>query len=506
MTRSKRLLPWLAAPLLGALGTLAYAPHEWFWLAPLVWAGLLYLLLQPQPHHPVRTASLLGALFGLGFFLTGIAWIYISLHTYGGMSAWLAALAVFLFCALMAAWHALIAGVFVRLLGWQRHTPLTAALLFGALWGLGDWLRGWVFSGFPWLSLGYSQVSSFSPLAGYFPLLGVFGVSLLTAWIAALALAGRKGWAMIAVLLLGGWGLKTVPWTEPAGNPLRVALLQGNIGQSLKWEAAQYEQTLLTYYRMVRAALEDEARPALVILPETAFPSFADQIPPDYLAALNELANRHQADILFGTVSGNSTVYHNSAVSLGSSPAQTYHKSHLVPFGEAVPFGFHWFMKMAHIPLSGFSPGRTEQAPLQLAGQQIAVNICYEDIFGEEIIRALPVASVLANLSNTAWFGDSAAQPQHLQIARARALETGRPMLRATNTGMTAAISPQGEVTDSLPAFTPGILHATVQGYQGETPYSRWGNAAFLLVTASFLVNALRRRPGMEGQSPSSTS
>jgi apolipoprotein N-acyltransferase len=191
--------------------------------------------------------------------------------------------------------------------------------------------------------------------------------------------------------------------------------------------------------------------------------------------------------------------YFNSAVSFGASPTQGYSKAHLVPFGEFTPPAFAWTLAVLHIPMSNFSPGAPRQAPLAIAGEKVAVNICYEDAFGEEIIRALPEASLLVNLSNTAWFGDSLAQPQHLQIAQMRALETGRPMLRATNTGMTAVVGPRGTVEQVLPPFTEGALMAQVRGYAGATPYVRWGNAPALALVAAALAAPLvgaRRREG----------
>jgi len=216
---------------------------------------------------------------------------------------------------------------------------------------------------------------------------------------------------------------------------------------------------------------------------------------PDYADSLKSAAQKHGGDLIFGTITGQGEHYWNSAVSLGNSPAQSYSKTHLVPFGEFIPPGFSWFLRLASIPMSSFSRGPEMQAPLAVAGQHVAVNICYEDAFGEEIIRALPQAGILANLSNTAWFGRSLAQPQHLQIARMRAVETGRPMLRATNTGMTAVIAADGSLQAVLPPFTQGVLKAEVHARQGMTPYARYGNSVFLLLAClCVLASQLPRR------------
>ncbi|MDA0191094.1 MAG: apolipoprotein N-acyltransferase, partial [Proteobacteria bacterium] len=269
-----------------------------------------------------------------------------------------------------------------------------------------------------------------------------------------------------------------------------VALLQGNIPQDLKWRPELFVDSLRIYHHLARA------HPArLTVLPETALPAFLERVPGDYLAAMKALALREQGDLLLGVAVGEGGDYMNAAVSLGASPEQRYAKSHLVPFGEFVPAGFGWFMAMARIPMSDFTPGRADQPPLKIAGQRVAVNICYEDAFGEEIARALPEAGLLVNLSNVAWFGDSLAPAQHLQIAQLRALESGRVMLRATNTGMTAIVDVDGRVRSALPPFTRGALTGEVRAHVGSTPYVRWGNVPAVL-GAFLLALLLARRRG----------
>ncbi len=474
----------------GAAGILAFAPFEQFWLAPLL-LGALFL--RWQRAATPRAAALDGLAVGLGFFLAGVSWIYVSLSNFGGMPWWLAGPATGLFCFFLALYPALAGWAFKR---WQPHCPWRQALWFAALLATVDWARGWIFSGFPWLTAGYSQTPP-SPLAGYAPLLGVFGLSLLLALIGALLCRGRRGWLLVGVLLLTGQGLRTLSWSEADGEPISVALVQGNIPQEMKFRPEAFARTLDTYYQLLA-----EHPAQLSLLPETALPAFIDQLPADYLAALADLAQGQQGDIVVGTLTGDIERYFNSAVSLGSAPRQVYSKQHLVPFGEWIPPGFAWFMAYANIPMSSFTPGPAVQPPLAVAGRQLAVNICYEDVFGEEIIRALPTAGILANLSNTAWFGRSLAQPQHLQIARMRALESSRPMLRATNTGMTAIIDPRGEVTGQLPPFTRGVLTGEVTAQRGLTPYGRWGNGPALLLIALAGLLALtgeRRRLNTAG-------
>ena len=484
---------YLAPLALGAVSVAGFAPLGWFPLLILTLGGL-YILLgrQADERRPRRGAALTGWLFGLGFFLVGVSWIFVSLSTFGGMPAPVAALATALFCAAMALYPALAAVLFVRL---APPPGMRRALVFAALWTLTEWLRGWVLTGFPWLAVGYSQTPP-SPLAGYAPLLGVYGVSLLAALVGALfaedVSTGRRTPARLfalgtaIVLVLAGAALSGRAWTKPQGEPLSVALLQGNVAQDLKWRPEKLDESMRIYYELMRD------HPAqLTVLPETALPTIRSQLPVDYLDAMQRLAERRNGDLLFGIVTGDAARYANSVLTLNrGTGAQQYDKSHLVPFGEFVPPGFAWFMRLASIPMSDFTPGPVKQAPLSLGDQRIAVNICYEDAFGEEIIGALPEATLLANVSNVAWFGDSLAPAQHLQIARLRALETGRMMLRATNTGMTAIVGADGNVQAVLPPFTRAALTGKVQGYTGSTPFTRWGNGPAVILSMLLLAFA----------------
>ena len=479
----------LAAFLLGAATVLGFAPVALAALPVLTAAGLLWLW--EHADTPARAAAL-GFAFGLGLFLAGVSWVYISLHDYGAMPAALAAAATLLFCAFLALYPALVGYAQARLAG---PVALRRLLLIPALWALTEWLRGWIFTGFPWLAFGYSQADS--PLRGYAPVAGVFGLSWLV-WLCAgllLALPRRKGRGLALaalVLILGlGFGLERVEWTRAQGAPVSVSLLQGNIAQDLKWDAARFAATVQEYRSMTARSA---AR--LTILPETAIPRFFDLLEPELVRSLAMGARSHGGDLIVGVpLRDGPGRYYNSAISLGASPVQRYDKIHLVPFGEFIPPGFGWVPSVLKIPLADFSRGGAAQAPLALAGQKIAVDICYEDAFGEEIIRALPEATLLVNVSNVAWFGDSLAPHQHLQISQMRALETGRFMLRATNTGMTAIIDHHGNVAAVLPAFTEGALNGSAQGRSGATPYVRWGNAPLVLLAAfACALFALRYR------------
>jgi apolipoprotein N-acyltransferase len=389
------------------------------------------------------------------------------------MPAPLAAFATFAFSAILASYLGLAGAAQAKL----RVPPaMRAAFVIPALWTLAEWLRATLFTGFPWLSLGTAAIDT--PLAGFAPLGGVYAVSFVTAaaagllWCVALGQARWAAAAAFVVLGAGGAGLGSLEWTTPLGPPLAASLVQGNVPQDLKFDPARYARTLETHARLAEAS-----RARLIVLPETAVPRMLDSVDPAYLERLEAAGKRSGGDLLLGAPTRlASGAYYNSVVSFGVSPRQLYHKVHLVPFGEFVPPGFGWIVRVLSVPLADFSRGAAVQRPLQVAGQRVAANVCYEDAYGNELIRQLPEATLLVNLSNVAWFGDSLAPAQHLQIARARALETGRMHLTATNTGMTAVVGRDGRVLAQLAPFTEGRLDAEVQGYSGATPYVRFGD------------------------------
>jgi apolipoprotein N-acyltransferase len=504
----------IVAFVLGAVGVAGYAP---FYLYPVAIFTLAVLFHFWSGAGCARAAAAIGFAYGAGLFLAGVSWVYVSLHDFGAMPAAAAAAVTLLFCAFLALFPAAVGYACVR----PPRLPAAArwGLLAPAAWTVSEWVRSWLFTGFPWLALGYSQVPS-SPLAGYAPVLGIHGVTLATALSAGLAVVlwqrltgndergttnaerARFRWQLVVhhssfvilALWAAGFGLKQVAWTEPVGAPVTVSLLQGNVPQDLKWREDRVVGTLQTY-----ASLATASSSRLIVLPETALPLFLDQVPPDYLDALAAHARANGGDILIGVPERlRGGAYFNSVVSLGASPGQTYRKSHLVPFGEFIPLRplLGGIVGALAIPLQDFSRGAGDQRPLAVAGQRVAVNICYEDAFGEEIIRQLPEATLLVNVSNVAWFGRSIAPAQHLQISQARALETGRVMLRATNTGVTAVIGPDGAVIEAAPQFTTAAVTRSVQGYGGATPYVRWGNSAALVTCLLLLAAAWKaRRP-----------
>ncbi|MDR5170667.1 apolipoprotein N-acyltransferase [Methylobacillus flagellatus] len=486
-------LPHLAALLAGAFCVIGFAPFYWYPATIVGLAGLVYLW---QKSQTPAEAWWLGLAFGLGLFGVGIYWIYISLHDFGGMPTVMAVFATFMLSLFMA--------LFPAATGWGARKLGNPWLGIPVLWVLSEWVRGWIFTGFPWLLAGYSQIPG-SPLAGFAPVLGIHGVSLATVLsaglLAAMALHWRqsavlfRGAALLILLWVAGGLLKLPQWSTPAGAPVSVALLQGNITQDLKWENQTLRETLQRYLDMT---LQTKAQ--LIILPETAFPLISSQLPADYLHRLADHARQNGGDILIGTVEHENDRYYNSMLSLGNSPEQAYRKTHLVPFGEFIPLKqvFGWvYENWLDIPLTDMSRGGFQQRPMRIAGQAVAINICYEDVFGEEIILQLPEANILVNTSNDAWYGESFAAYQHLQIAQARSMETARMMLRSTNTGATAIIRADGTLAAHAPHFQTTILEGEAQGYQGTTPYVRWGNwpVLILLFTALGLLWRRRARP-----------
>ena len=490
--------------LLGAFSVLGFAPFYWYLASVLSLIGLFYFWhLSQSP----KQAALAGFIYGLGFFGAGIYWIYISLYEFGGMPSLMAGVLTLTLCAFMALFPAAVGALSVwasgvSLTSRKTHTML---LTIPLAWALTDWVRSWIFTGFPWLSIGYSQVPR-SPLAGYMPVIGVYGVSLLTVFSASLIgfwlaknfihKANTLRWQRNAIALLFFiWGtgglLKIVEWTVPIGKPLSVSLLQGNIAQNLKWIPEVAEQTLVLYLKMAESSSAQ-----LIVMPETALPVLSSEIPLALKARLQIHAKKNQGGMLVGLVELENGEYFNSVLSLGSSPSEVYRKSHLVPFGEFIPLksALGWIYRdLLNMPLSDLSRGTTHQQPMSIASQQVALNICYEDVFGEEIIRQLPRATLLVNVSNDAWYGESIAADQHLQFSQARALETGRMVLRATNTGATAIIDPHGQLVAQAPHFRQFMLNGIAQGYRGSTPYVRWGNWLFLgicLIITLFLIRS----------------
>ncbi len=518
---------YVAALALGALNTLSFAPTpHGGWLELAVFAALYAWLTRTTGW---KSAALTGGAFGFGNLVTGVWWLYVSMHHYGEMAAPLAVAALVLFSLYLALYPAFSAGLWSFCAGHSANgardgRPFApswrGAFAFASAWALGEWLRGTVFTGFPWLASGYAQVDG--PLAGFAPVAGVYGVGWMLALACALivqsAHAGfarpRRSAAMLApaaaalAIVAAGLLLSRVAWTQPGNAPLTVRILQGNVKQEMKFDEAGLRGALALYQQMITAHPAD-----LIVTPETAIPLLPQQFPEAFARTLRTFADDTGSSLLIGalgatiTPEGRATDVTNSffGITPGSRELYRYDKRHLVPFGEFVPWGFHWFVRLMNIPLGDLARGRPVQKAFVVHDEPIDVDICYEDIFGEEIARSLREAAVpagvLVNASNLAWFGDTIALDQHLQMARMRTLETGRPLLAATNTGTTAVIDARGNVTARLPAFTTGQIETKVQGMIGRTPYIAVGNGLVLAVSLVLIVFgfAFGRKRGRSG-------
>lgn len=487
----------------GVLQTASFAPTEAWYLQWLAMAALAWAISRAAP----RRAAWLGWCFGLGWLVSGLWWLYISMHDFGGMPAPLAALAVLLLAAALSLYFSLAMALFAAL---RRGRPVADGLLFAACWLLAELARGQWLTGFPWIASGYAHTSG--PLAGLAPWVGVYGIGAVAALIGA-ALAGlvrrdRASLPLLALAVAAPLAALVLPsaFTTSTGR-LSVSLLQPNVAQDLKFDADR----MVANMRALRTQMQ-ATRGDLVVTPESVVPLPRGELDPAYWDELTAPFRHGRRAALIGLFLGDEKVgYTNSMVGIADpsampTPRSTavdyeYGKRHLLPFGEVIPPGFHWFVELMQIPLGDQQHG-SNTATFDAAGQRLRPLICYEDLFGEDFAASVVgpgAATVLVNASNLAWFGRWMMQDQHLQFSRMRALEFQRPLVRSTNTGATAVVDHQGRVTARLAPLVAGTLEAEVEGRTGSTPYARWLAAFGLwpfwlvgLVTAA-AVAALRR-------------
>lgn len=482
----QRLQPWLLI-VAGGLAVGAFAPfNAW----PLAFLSLAVLFNQWLGDSP-RAAFINGGLFGIGFFGVGASWVYVSIHVYGHVPVFPSALVAMLFVAVLSVFPALAGYLCRRFFAVDSHAGLV--LVMPAAWLLTEWVRGWIFTGLPWLDIGASQVAA--PFGSYLPVAGEYGVSWLVAVSAALLLSLCAGWrrSSSAILLLmlfaGSVLLARVEWTTPAGESLRVSLVQGNIDQDAKWLPENMQNTLERYIGMT---VEEEGVD-IVVWPETAIPAFLHQVEGKLLPFLEEVMQEKQATLLTGipVLEQEDWEYYNSVLSLGGE-RRLYSKQHLVAFGEYVPLRrYIGFMVDKLVPGNGdFSHGRPDQPLLHAAGYPVGTSICFEAAFARVINRSLPEAALLVNVSNDGWFGRSLAPYQHLEIARVRARETGRSMLRATNTGISAIIDHHGRVVAQSPQFEQYVVRGEIVPRTGATPFVKFGHWPVVVFTVLCLLFA----------------
>jgi apolipoprotein N-acyltransferase len=482
----------------GAALNLAFAPFGLWPLAILAPAALIALIRGLPP----RRAGWAGAAFGAGQFSFGTYWLYTCIHGFGLVPIWLTLFLQAALVAIMAFYSASVCFLANRF--WLKAGPTRDWLVLPALWVLFEWLRGWFLSGFPWLSLGYAFIDS--PLAGWAPLFGVYGVTAAAAAVAvainvcaAPQTSGVRRLAAVAVAavaFLAPLLAARHSWSHAVGAPFPVAVVQGAVSQDQKWLANNRDATIARYSQLTAESWG--AR--LIVWPESALPVLANDIQ-DYLRDLQNAGRAHGADFAIGLVNylPQQRQYLNGLLVMSDSGGGWYYKRHLVPFGEyfPVPSFVRSWMRLMSLPFEDLTPGAENQPILSAAGQKLGLTICYEDAYGSAQLRVLRQATLLINVTNNAWYGDSTAPHQHLQIARMRALEAGRYLIRAANDGITAVIGPRGEIVGRLPQFQEAVLRADVQPMTGLTPYARLGNAPVIgLGGALLLVAAWRRRRG----------
>jgi apolipoprotein N-acyltransferase len=463
---------------LGAAHTFAYVAGDLWPLQLIAVAVLAWRVGRAS----VRRAAALGLVYGTAWLVAGTWWLYVSMHRYGGLAAPLAALAVIALAAFLSLYLAAAMALVAR---WRATTPGRAAVVFAAVWLLAELARGVIFTGFPWVASGYAHLDG--PLAGLAPWSGVYGIGAVAAGLAAYfgfsRLTRARAWlrpgAALVVALLAARLLGLADFTSASGV-LTVSLLQGNVPQQEKFESRLVPEALAATVAQI-----DAARGDLVVGPETVIPVLPAELDEGFWRALLARFGEPGRAAIIGIPMGDEEVgYTNSALGLSAGASASpsgfyrYDKHHLVPFGEFVPSGFHWFTQLMNIPLGDFNRGPLTAPSFPFGDERIAPNICYEDLFGEELAsRFVPEATaptILANISNIGWFGRTIAIEQHLRISRMRSLELQRPMIRATNTGATAVIDYHGVVTHALAPFTRGTLEATVEGRQGLTPFASW--------------------------------
>lgn len=481
---------WLPVSLVsGACSVLAFAPFDLNWLIFFTLATAFYL----WDRLSYRQAAISAWLFSLGLQCTGVSWIYYSVHVHGGAPATFAVLLVILLCCYLSIYPALAAWLVNRYL--PGRPVLRLLLFYPASWVVFEWLQGYVMTGFAWMQLGYTQIDL--PLAGFAPVLGnhaVGGAIAVTAGALALLVAQRRQLCISCILYLclfvammwfAGALLKIIDWTENQGAPVKVSIVQGNIAQKDKWKP-QMKLPTMELYRELTLMQNDVD---LIVWPETAIPDYRYRVT-HYLQQLHEVMESKETDLLLGIfIRNDKNQVINSVVNISGG---VYEKRHLVPLGEYIPLRFliEFFNRFVRIPMSDIASGSDDQPLLTAAGVPLGMSICFEDAFARDVIKDLPQAGLLVNVSNDAWFEDSHEPHQHHAIARMRALESGRYMIRSTNTGISALIGPHGEVIRQLPQFKTAVLTGEVQPMSGATPFVRWGNWLVVGLCSLLLLGA----------------
>ncbi|MCU7819578.1 MAG: apolipoprotein N-acyltransferase [gamma proteobacterium symbiont of Lucinoma myriamae] len=497
---TKGISAWFIVFLSGALVPVAFAPFNTraSLFSYLIFLPLVLFLYQLLHTRTGKEAFYKGAVFGIGLFSVGVSWLYVAIHDFGAAHWSLAGFFTGGFILLLSSFYAFFAWSVFKIRQ-SKSIPQTYLSLFylPVLWVFFEWLRSWLLTGFPWILLGYPLIET--PFAGFAPIMGIYGLSLLAAFSAALLIARIKpaiSLISIGLLFSSGWLWSQIQWSEPQGKPLSVALIQGNVNQTVKWDRWQLEKTKQLYISLSQDQWQSND---LIVWPENAIPVFYHTLESGFYHNLTLQAEKTQTELITGlpVFDDKTQQYYNSMTNFGGQQGY-YYKTHLVPFGEYVPLAslIRGIIQFFNMPMSAFSAGEADQPPLIIKGYKAVVTLCYEDVFPQDMMTHIPQSQFMINLSNNGWYGDSFAPHQHLEMARMRALETSRELIRSTTSGISAIIDSKGKVRVKGPQFKRAVINGKVQPRTGTTPYVFWGNYPIVLlfiVTFLFLKRAPSR-------------
>lgn len=467
---------------------LAFAPFNYAYLA-FVSLGILFL---GWEHISATQALLRGYLFGLGLFGAGVSWIYISVHDYGGANEFTSLLITLFFVGIWAIFPALSGYLICKTI--PATSQISRLMIMPVIWMIIEYLRGeFVLNGFPWLQVSYSQLET--PLSGFIPFIGGYGVGLLITFsVIALILIIKNnryritGLCFLLIVWPLGSYLQGKQWTSPSGNPIKVTLIQGNVSQDQKWRPENRDKIIASYLQLTNQHWDSD----IIIWPETAIPAFLDQVQESLLQPLAKKAIQNNSVVIVSLPfrEPKSKSYNNVVLTVGKHPG-IYRKIHLLPFGEYLPFqplSGYLLDRFNIMPIGSFTPGDNNQPLLQAAGHPFSTSICYEDVFPKLVIKDLPKAAFLVNVTNDGWFGQSIEPHQHMQIAKMRALESGRYLLRATNTGVTGVVATDGKILDQAPLFKKATITSKIIPMKGMTPYAKMRDYPVLTLLGLLLI------------------
>ncbi len=477
---------WFFALFLGALVPLSFAPFntQSSLFSYLFFLPVSLFLYQCMHNQTAKEAFYKGWFFGIGLFAVGVSWMYVAIHDFGAAHWSLAVFFTGLFVLFISVYYGVFSWIIFKITVTTKTDESNMLLFYLPVsWVFCEWLRSWVLTGFPWLLSGYPMIET--PLAGYAPIIGIYGLSLLAILLSTLLIIRLKAIVSLTgmgAVFVGGALLGQIQWSEPVGQALSVALIQGNVNQSVKWDRWQLEKTKQIYISLSRKQWQDND---LVIWPENAIPVFYHTLENTFYHDLELQAKKTDTELVTGlpVFDDDTEQYYNALTNLGGQQGY-YYKTHLVPFGEYVPLAalIRGLVQFFNLPMSGFSAGEAGQSPVIIKGYKAVITLCYEDVFPQDMMSQISTSQFMINLSNNGWYGDSFAPHQHLEMARMRALETSRELIRSTTSGISALIDSNGHVMVRGPQFKQAVINGRIQPRMGTTPYVFWTNYPIIIL------------------------